>query len=311
MYSGAWTAEEQRYVTALIEEFHAGNLPGVKERTSLRKLLASKLGCHEKRITKKYERTGYNGRKQYVPNVMGFSRADSERRLHRLQELELSFRRSREHLINPHAAISAMSAGQAQSQGITGANLPQLQPRQGFGVALPRTGPIGASSALQSPPASAYLDRMRSMYNELVISQALTRTGSLQLSSNLRATSSAIPQNTIRAGLPPTNNLVEGTQHLRAHHGVLSNADILRSLAAPMPSTGVALGLAASGLRATTTLTPQPIQPRPSLTLQPIQPRPSLANQATLPQPTNPDPRRPYSTAELYHPRPPKHAKSG
>jgi hypothetical protein len=65
-YSGAWTAEEKRYATALIQEFRDGNIPGLPDKTTMRGYLAEKLGCPTKRISKKYEGTGYNGRLPYA-----------------------------------------------------------------------------------------------------------------------------------------------------------------------------------------------------------------------------------------------------
>ncbi|CAB9522431.1 RING [Seminavis robusta] len=98
-YVGTWTMEEKKYVEALIAEFRAGNILNLPEKSTLRAFIANKLGCSEKRITKKYERTGYNGRLLYTHRPDDFTPEESQRRLERLEELEVEFQQSRARLL--------------------------------------------------------------------------------------------------------------------------------------------------------------------------------------------------------------------
>jgi len=52
--SGKWTDAEQAYANALMDGFRLGHLD-IDDGTSLRKLLAQKLVCNVKRISKKFE----------------------------------------------------------------------------------------------------------------------------------------------------------------------------------------------------------------------------------------------------------------
>lgn len=95
VYSGKWTVEEERYVVFLCQQFKEGALD-INEGTTLRSFLAEKLGCKPKRITKKYERTGYNGKLQFVDKKKEIMPADLGYRCARLHELEREFLESRE-----------------------------------------------------------------------------------------------------------------------------------------------------------------------------------------------------------------------
>lgn len=97
LYAGKWTLEEERYVTFLCEEFRAGSLD-IPEGKSLRCFLADQLGCNAKRISKKYERTGYNGKLQYVDKRSTMSPEVQAARQAELSELQRKFRDSRETL---------------------------------------------------------------------------------------------------------------------------------------------------------------------------------------------------------------------
>ncbi|CAB9498461.1 RING [Seminavis robusta] len=97
LYSGKWTLEEETYVSFLCEEFRAGSL-AVPEGKSLRCFLADQLGCNAKRISKKYERTGYNGKLQYIDRRRTMTPQDLKKCNEKMQVLEQKFRESRETL---------------------------------------------------------------------------------------------------------------------------------------------------------------------------------------------------------------------
>lgn len=97
LYAGKWTLEEERYVTYLSEQFKDGALD-VPEGKSLRCFLADQSNCNAKRISKKYERTGYNGKLQYVDKRASFSPEELSQRRQERKELERKFRESRETL---------------------------------------------------------------------------------------------------------------------------------------------------------------------------------------------------------------------
>ena len=65
--SGKWTPEEEAYAHELIVDFSGGIIADIDsdEEISLRGYLAQKLRCHPKRISKKFESTGYGGRQTY------------------------------------------------------------------------------------------------------------------------------------------------------------------------------------------------------------------------------------------------------
>ncbi|CAB9518576.1 expressed unknown protein [Seminavis robusta] len=95
LYSGAWTGEEKRYATALIEEFRDGNIPDLPEKTTMRGYLAEKLMCPTKRISKKYEGSGYNGRLPYTKGALELDPDEALKRQEKLIELEEDFKKSR------------------------------------------------------------------------------------------------------------------------------------------------------------------------------------------------------------------------
>ena len=91
--SGAWTPEEHEYANALIEEFKAGSMQDLAEGTSMRGFLAKMLGCYPKRVSKKYESTKYNGKRQYAKNK-SLSQDEIIPRLFKLERLKQAFLRS-------------------------------------------------------------------------------------------------------------------------------------------------------------------------------------------------------------------------
>lgn len=92
-YSGQWTKEEQEYVACLQEGFKCGTLD-IPDGTSLRFFIAAKLGCKPKRVSKKYERSGYNGKQVYRRDT-NVSFADLEAYRQRLKDSEKAFKESR------------------------------------------------------------------------------------------------------------------------------------------------------------------------------------------------------------------------
>ena len=52
LYSGRWTADEEKYAQYLIQEFKAGNISDLENGSTLRNCLAQMLICPPKRITK-------------------------------------------------------------------------------------------------------------------------------------------------------------------------------------------------------------------------------------------------------------------
>ena len=95
---GHWTDAEMSYVEALIEAFQGGNLDDVKgECSTLRGYLAEKVHCSPKRISKKFESSGYYGRQTYrlakasasIPTEAEISK--QEERQSRLQILKEKF----------------------------------------------------------------------------------------------------------------------------------------------------------------------------------------------------------------------------
>lgn len=70
----------------------------VPEGKSLRCFLADQLGCNAKRISKKYERTGYNGKLQYVDKRTTIDPQELAKWQQKTQVLERKFLESRETL---------------------------------------------------------------------------------------------------------------------------------------------------------------------------------------------------------------------
>ncbi|CAB9519069.1 expressed unknown protein [Seminavis robusta] len=123
--SGKWTAEEESYAAALMEAFHAGLLSGVEEGISLRKILAKKLRCSAKRVSKKYEGTDYNGKMIYLRKVNATEEEIRAKREH-MARLEESFLDSVARLKTEEESKRAldqqgsMEAGQIRSAAGTG-----------------------------------------------------------------------------------------------------------------------------------------------------------------------------------------------
>ena len=99
MYTGTWTDEETEYADALIEEFRDGNIPELEDGTTMRGYLADRLECAVKRISKKFEGTSYNGRKQYRSGSVVLLPEDAQKRQSNLQEMRTTFKESRSALL--------------------------------------------------------------------------------------------------------------------------------------------------------------------------------------------------------------------
>ncbi|CAB9527978.1 expressed unknown protein [Seminavis robusta] len=95
IYAGKWTQEEEQYAQFLMEEFRAGNIPGLENGASMRNYLAKMLICRPKRVTKKYERTGYNGKLTYQGNLIKLSPQQAQERHQKLAVLRAKFLESR------------------------------------------------------------------------------------------------------------------------------------------------------------------------------------------------------------------------
>ncbi|CAB9519161.1 expressed unknown protein [Seminavis robusta] len=92
-YSGKWITEEEVYVEALAKEFRDGTLE-IPNETSLRTFLSDKLQCRAKRITKKFENTGYRGAQSFKRNLH-MSEQERKTRLKALAALEDKMHESR------------------------------------------------------------------------------------------------------------------------------------------------------------------------------------------------------------------------
>jgi len=112
LYSGQWTKEEQDFVTALVLGFKEGSL-NIPDGTSLRFYIAAKLGCKPKRVSKKYERTGYNGKHVFRKDD-SISEKDLQKKSDSLQQLERVFRESRSLVQSMHEAKGDNGARQQQ-----------------------------------------------------------------------------------------------------------------------------------------------------------------------------------------------------
>lgn len=88
---GKWSNAEMAYAEGIIREYRAGSLDDVEGGMSLRGYLAQKLQCHVKRISKKFENTTYNGKRQYKKNSMGLSEGEVETRRAKLESLRKGF----------------------------------------------------------------------------------------------------------------------------------------------------------------------------------------------------------------------------
>jgi hypothetical protein len=148
VYSGKWTVEEERYVVFLCQQFKEGALD-IKEGRTLRSFLAERLGCKPKRITKKYERTGYNGKLQFIDKITELMPSDLGYRRARLHELERGFLESREAIAQNE--LPEKTSGTAMTSGLfEGGNVVPLNLRE------PRSDE--ALGGLGSQSARAYHD---------------------------------------------------------------------------------------------------------------------------------------------------------
>ena len=141
LYSGQWTKEEQDYVAALVEGFKEGSLD-IPEGTSLRFYIAAELGCKPKRyvksewrlddppflvgppspqfnhtfayrVSKKYERSGYNGKHVFHKDTSLSEKELKERRAS-LQKLKVAFRKSRDLVLSMQEAKVGSNKNQSK-----------------------------------------------------------------------------------------------------------------------------------------------------------------------------------------------------
>ena len=87
---GIWTSEEESYASLLIEEFKAGYLP-IQNGVTLRSFLSKILQCKPKRVSKKFERSKYNGKRAFERKQEKLPTGEADRREAKLKELELKF----------------------------------------------------------------------------------------------------------------------------------------------------------------------------------------------------------------------------
>ncbi|CAB9517860.1 expressed unknown protein [Seminavis robusta] len=121
--AGMWTQEEMVYVNALVKEFRDGALD-LSQGMTLRRFLAERLHCHPKRISKKYEGTGLNGRTGYVGQT--YTPVELNERKIRLELLRGQFLESVENLDLyhggniPRAAAAQRDAAQRDAAASSG-----------------------------------------------------------------------------------------------------------------------------------------------------------------------------------------------
>jgi hypothetical protein len=120
--TGHWTKEEMEYLYALVDNFRQGSLD-IEDGTTLRAYLAKQLNCGVKRISKKMESSGYNGRQSF--ERMPFRKDELKARAAKLQGLKKSFERSillHEQLKNGRFNETQGVAGEAQHRAGAGDN---------------------------------------------------------------------------------------------------------------------------------------------------------------------------------------------
>ncbi|CAB9507195.1 RING [Seminavis robusta] len=154
IYAGKWTNEEADYVDCLIKNFEKGNLE-LPEGATLRKYLAKMIGCRVKRISKRYESSGYNGRQKYSRNH-DVDPVDSARMTKELKHLRVTFLESRKTILrfnNRTRSTASQAVAAARNQRL-GQNTPS-HPFNGVdGVSHGRTihsTLLSASSVLPIP----------------------------------------------------------------------------------------------------------------------------------------------------------------
>jgi hypothetical protein len=159
LYSGKWTLEEEAYVAFLCDEFRVGSLP-ILQGKSLRCFLADQLGCNAKRISKKYERTGYDGKLQYVDRRKTMEAVKLEQCASKLKELAQQFCQSRQIVQAVHASRKR-PVGEPQVSTVSSSSFAPERSRFSPGVAasaavveyLP---PVKRTRTSLVPPSSRY-----------------------------------------------------------------------------------------------------------------------------------------------------------
>ena len=140
--SGKWTAEEEEYAAEMTKQFREGSLKDVKNGTSLRHYLSTKLNCNRKvrcffeppsslkvhhtispcsnhanysvipqRISKKFECSGYDGKQQF--QIQAFSSEETQKREEKLKKLAEVYKKSLKELeaeSKPAASDTAAAA---------------------------------------------------------------------------------------------------------------------------------------------------------------------------------------------------------
>jgi hypothetical protein len=200
-YSGAWTAEEKRYATALIQEFRDGNIPGLSDKTTMRSYLAEKLGCPTKRISKKYEGTGYNGRLSYAKEVVALDPEEALRRQHLLLGLERDFRKSRAAIVESKESspkrVSKTSC-KAKKMKSTVASVALVD--------LPRRAATASTNELRSamklPPVGTNVDTSNPSIMDSLPSSGMHPSQDMMLEAMI------LERSRIAAGLPSSADLV-------------------------------------------------------------------------------------------------------
>lgn len=147
-YSGQWTKEEQEYVACLQEGFKRGTLD-IPDGTSLRFFIAAKLGCKPKRVSKKYERSGYNGKQVYRRDT-NVSAADLEAYRQRLKDSEMAFKESRALVVSMQEAKTTDGKPSGSSHVVTETPVISLH-----------------SNANASAQAAALEDRLQAMRSQI------------------------------------------------------------------------------------------------------------------------------------------------
>lgn len=136
-YVGRWTREEEHYVEALIDNFRAGNISGIPAGITLRLYLAKMLMCRVKRVSKRYERTGYNGRAQYVAGAANLALEESEKMTEETRKLRLAFLVSRDRVKKGQAYVKGTTRAE-RCQGIISKKKIASGQHQAAGVMTPK-----------------------------------------------------------------------------------------------------------------------------------------------------------------------------
>ncbi|CAB9504127.1 expressed unknown protein [Seminavis robusta] len=150
LFYGRWKAEEERYAEMLIQEFRGGNLD-IEDGVTLRGYLAKMLNCAPKRISKKFESSGYNGRQQYIGKPATFTPEESKKRSDELEAARLEFEARRKGLAKkkPRRAYTKASKPSAT---LKAKAPPSSNSKPSFATEKP-----AAAAAEDMPPASSAL----------------------------------------------------------------------------------------------------------------------------------------------------------